>query len=92
LFLENLSKLLVEVADSSQVVYELGHGRYLTRPSFSMEVLNEKLESIMTVEEQALWIPCSAFKLNADQTHYIIYCCQGEYRTGVVYYVVQKAG
>ena len=42
-----------------------------------MRVLNEKLESIMTVEEQALWLPCSEFKLNADLTHYIIYCCQG---------------
>ena len=48
----------------------------------------------MTVGEQALWLPCSEFKLNADLTHYIIYCCQGhgEYRTGVVDYVVQKAG
>ena len=52
MFLENLSKLLV---DSSQVVVnEFGHGRYLITRPFSINDLKERLKSIMTVKEQAV--------------------------------------
>ena len=36
-------------------------GRYLVRTTFSVDVLNKRLKSIVTVEEQALWLPCMQF-------------------------------